>query len=171
MKLNAILILAAVGTLAACGTPYRATDTTLGVPDNTQRTFITQYPNSSDVVWAMYDPNVVVLNDWELTGWQTLDETDYVVRFNMDGEQYYAWYDNDGSWVGTAYVVRDYNALPAGINTSLRTLYPSHTITSAHREYYSDRNLYEVVMKAEDGTKVVLLVDNDGNVIKKKVKS
>lgn len=171
MKIKTLIAVAAIGLLTACGTPYRATDTTVVVaPDGTQRAFITQYPSSSNVVWSRYDPSVVVVNDWDLAGWQVLDANDYAVRFNMDGEDYYAWYDSDGNWVGTAYVINDYSRLPVLVNNMLVRDYNGYTISSAHREYYKDRNAYEIVMKRSDGSKTILLVDADGNVLKSKVK-
>src|SRR5258705_13403062 len=111
------------------------------------RSFITQYPNSTNVVWSNYDPNVVILNDWELAGWQIADQSDYAVRFNMDGQDYYAWYDSDGNWIGTAYVVRDYTRLPVTVNTYVHNMYPSYTINSVNREYYGTTSAYEVVLK------------------------
>jgi hypothetical protein len=161
---------AAVVSLAACETTYQATDTgIITVSDNTRRAFIDQYPNSSNVAWSYYDPNVVVINEWELTGWETLDQSDYVVRFDMDNENYYAWYDSDGNWIGTAYVVKDFNTLPSLVSTSVRNKYPMHTITGVNREYYSDRMLYEIVVKKDD-QKVVMLVDANGNIVKEKIK-
>jgi hypothetical protein len=170
MKLRNLIAVAALGTLAACETTYQATDTGMvTVSTETQRAFTDQYPNSSNVAWSYYDPNVVVLNVWELTGWPTLDASDYAVRFDMDGDNYYAWYDSDGTWVGTAYVVKDFNTLPSLVSTSVRNKYPMHTITHVNREYYSDRMLYEVVVKKDD-QKVVMLVDANGNVVKEKIK-
>lgn len=170
MKLKQVFALAALSLFAACGTPYRATDTpTFVVSTDAQAAFVRQYPSGTNVVWSSYDPNNTVVYDWELAGWSRMDPSDYVVRFDMDNENYYAWYDSDGTWVGTAYVVRDYSKLPSSINTAITAQYPSYTITSVNREYYKDRNLYEVVLK-KDESKVVLLVDNDGNIVKYKVK-
>jgi len=171
MKLKTFVAVAAVVLFAACGTPYRATDTAVVVaPDGTQQTFIAQYPTGSNAVWSRYDPNVVILNDWDLSGWQVLDANDYVVRFDMDNENYYAWYDSDGTWIGTAYVVRDHTSLPVAVNTTLTNQYPGHTISSINREFHRDRAAYEIVMKKDANTKVVLLVDNDGTVLKSKTK-
>jgi hypothetical protein len=170
MKMKTFLAAAATVFVLSCGTPYRATDASIGVPESTQRVFFDQYPNSTDIVWSTYDPNVVILNEWELTGWQIMDESDYVVRFTDDGDQYYAWYDSNGDWIGTARVVRDYSLLPATFNSSYVTIYPGYTITSAHREYYKDKEMYEVVLKDSNDKKVVLLVDSNGNIVKTKVK-
>jgi len=170
MKLKTILAAAAAVFFIACGTPYRATDATIGVPQTTQRAFYDQYPNSTNVVWSSYDPNVIVLNDWEMTGWQLMDQSDYVVRFTEDNDQYYAWYDENGEWIGTALVVRDYTILPSSFRSSIVTTYPGYSINTVHREYYKDKNLYEVVIKNSNDSKVVLLVDSNGNIVKTKVK-
>ncbi|MEI9809696.1 MAG: hypothetical protein WDO16_18560 [Bacteroidota bacterium] len=171
MKLRTFLAVAAISIFAACETPYQATDTTtvVVVPDETQRAFAEQYPNGVNVVWTNYDPDVVVLNDWDLTGWQAMDASDYVVRFDMDNENYYAWYDSDGTWVGTAYVVKDYTKLPVGVNTTINNMYPTYSIASANREFYKEKVAYEVVLKKDD-TRVILLLDNDGNILKQKTK-
>src|SRR5258705_1419194 len=117
MKWKIFLVAAVTGLLVACGETYQATDTgTIMVSRPVYRSFIAQYPNSTNVVWSNYDPNVVILNDWELGGWEIADASDYAVRFNMDGENYYAWYDSNGTWIGTAYVVRDYSRLPSTVS-------------------------------------------------------
>jgi hypothetical protein len=172
MKLKTFLAVAGVVALGACSEPYKATDADTYVvvaPDGTQQTFITQYPNGTNAVWSYYSPNTVILNDWELLGWRTLDANDYVVRFDMDGENYYAWYDADGTWIGTAYVVNDYTKLPAQIHSSITTNYPGYTISTVNRNFQNDRKAYEVTLKNSEN-KVVLLMDNDGNILKYKTK-
>ena len=172
MKLRNFFAVAAIVVFAACGTPYRATDVsgTVVVSASTQRAFYDQYPHASNVVWSSYDPNVVVLNDWELAEYGTLDVSDYAVTFDMDNDKYYAWYDQDGNWVGTAYVMKDYTLLPSSVHSTLSTQFPSYRIASVNREYKKDRVCYEIVMKKDD-SKVILLVDNNGNVLKQKSKT
>ena len=174
MKLKHFIAVAAIVGLSACETSYKATDTGVTtevvVPETIKQSFITQYPSSTNVVWTKYNPNVIVLNDWELSGWQTMDVDDYVVKYNVDNEDYYAWYDSDGTWVGSAYVVKDYTTLPASVNTVLTTQFPSYTISSVNREYQKDKMSYEIVMK-KDNSKVVMLIDQDGNIIKQKTKT
>lgn len=170
MKLKTLIAVAAVTAIVSCSSPYRATDTAVVVaPAGTQQAFLQQYPNGTNVVWTYYDPNTVVLNDWELLGWRALDANDYVVRFDMDNENYYAYYDADGTWIGTAYVVKDYNTLPMAITNTIHTNYPNYTISSVNRNFQKDRMAYEVTLKGSD-SKVVMLVDNDGNIIKYKSK-
>jgi hypothetical protein len=170
MKLKTFLAAAAVTSIVACSSPYKATDTGVVVaPAGTQQAFLVQYPGSSNVVWSYYTPNTVILNDWELLGWRALDANDYVVQFDQDGQAYYAWYDADGTWIGTAYPVRDYNILPASIHNTIATNYPGYTIMSVNKEFQKDRTAYEITLKGSNN-KVVMLVDNDGNVIKYKSK-
>lgn len=180
MKLRNYLSIAALAALAACGTPYQATDTsttdtgtttttTVVVPDATRTAFTTQYPTASNVVWTNYDAAATLPIDWELSGWSTLDAQDHLVRFDMDNENYYAWYDSDGNWVGSAFVMKDYTQLPAAVNTVVTSKYSGYNITSVNREFQKDRVAYEIEMKKDD-SKVKLLVDKDGNIIKEKTK-
>jgi len=170
MKWKIFLLAAVTGLLSACSETYQATDTgTIMVSRTAHNAFVTQYPTGTNVVWSYYDPNVVIVNDWELAGWTVLDAEDYAVRFTMDDEDYYAWYDSDGNWIGTAYVVTDYSRLPAMVNSSIRNLYPAYTISSVNREFYADKTAYEITLK-NDKEKVVLLVDDNGNILKQKVK-
>lgn len=172
MKIRDLLAVAAIVVFAACETPYRATDVsgTVVVSSGTQKAFYDQYPNASNVVWSSYDPNVIILNDWELAEYESLDASDYAVAFDMDNERYYAWYDSDGNWVGSAYVVKDYTALPSAVHSTISAQFPSYTIKNVNREYKRDRVCYEVVLKRDD-SKVVLLMDNNGNIIKQKSKT
>jgi len=171
MKLRLILAVAAMGLFASCETTYKATDTAVIVaPDGTQTAFTTRYPTATNVVWTYYDPAVVVPVDWDLAGWTVMDGSDYTVRFTMDNDDYYAFYDDAGNWVGTAYVVRDYNTIPVSITNMVHTSYPTYTISTVNRQFTSDKMLYEVELKNND-TKVKMLVDANGNIIKSKTKS
>ena len=161
MKLKTFIAVAAIIFFTACSsTRYRATDTGVLIPVATQRAFDYQYPNSMNIIWDNYDPSVVILNDWEMTGWTALDADDYEVRFDMDGEKYYAWYDSDGNWIGTAYVVNDLNTLPAEVKHVINMQYSTYTIAKANREFYNDKTAYEVVLKNPEH-KIVLLMDQN----------
>ena len=104
-----------------------------------------------------------------MAGWTALDQNDYLVRFDMDNENYYAWYDSDGNWIGSAYVLKDHNQLPPAVSTAVNNKYAGYTIDNVNREFQKDRMAYEIELKKED-SKVKLLVDTDGNILKEKVK-
>jgi hypothetical protein len=171
MKLRDLFAVAAVSLLAACETPYRATDTTVVVaPESVQTAFIEQYPYATNVVWTYHDPAIAIPMDWELAGWTIVDENDYLVRFDMDNEYYYAWYDDTGEWIGTAYVMRDFTTTPSVVLSAARNRYPGYTVTSVSREFQKDNRLaYEIEMKNSD-TRAKLLVDANGNILKEKTR-
>jgi hypothetical protein len=176
MKSKLLSVVMAVSViLFACGTPK---DTTLSntssnpaysTPNNVQTVFVAQYPNASNVVWSAYDVAVVPI-DWEMTGWTTLDKSDHLVMFDMDGDRYYAWYDADATWVGSTYAVNDFTKLPAAVQSVLNSKYSGYTVQKVHQESWKDRMAYEIKLKKTDDDKVKLLVDSDGNILKEKLK-
>ena len=169
MKLKTFLAVAVIALFTACSSTYRATDTGVVVSPNATRAFELQYPNAANVVWTSYDPDVVILNDWDITGWAVLDGDEYVVQFDMDNERHYAWYDSNGEWIGSAIVVNDYNTLPNMVRDAIRTKYPGYSISSVNKEFHKDRIAYEVVLRDGD-TKQVALIDLNGVVLKSKMK-
>jgi hypothetical protein len=112
---------------------------------------------------------VAIPIDWELTGWPAMDVDDYVVSFNMDNDRYYAWYDADGTWIGTAYVMSSYAGLPVAVNNVLNNQFSGYTIVSVNKEWEKDRVAYEIEMK-NSTSKTKLLIDGSGNIIKQKTK-
>lgn len=170
MKLKTFIAVAVIGLFTACSSTYRATDSGVVISTDATRAFELQYPSATNVVWSSYDPNVVVLNDWDLAGWTVIDADDYVVQFDMDNEKYYAWYDTNGDWIGSAIVVSDYTKLPNTVRDAINTKYPGYMISSVNKEFHKDRVAYEVVLKDGD-TKQVALIDLNGVVLKSKMKS
>lgn len=194
MKLkNIFTAVAAIGVFAACNPSYKATDRTgtttdsssvstnpasmdgsasaktVTVPEGTRTAFTTQYPTASNAVWSNYDVQSEIPIEWEMTGWTTLDDQDYLVRFDMDNENYYAWYDSDGNWVGSAYVMKDVTQLPEAVNKVIMEKYAGYTVKSVNREFQKDRMAYEVELTKTD-SKAKVLVDSNGTIIKEKTK-
>jgi hypothetical protein len=186
MKLkNIFTVVAAIAVFAACNPSYKATDKTGSTSDSTSvsatspgtvtappvivTAFTTQYPTASNVVWVNYDTQTEIPIEWDMTGWATLDKDDYLVRFDMDNENYYAWYDSDGTWVGSAYVLKDITQLPEAVNKVITDKYAGYTVKSVNREFQKDRVAYEVELTKTDG-KAKILVDSNGTIIKEKTK-
>ena len=61
------------------------------------------------------------------------------------------------------------HSLPAAVNTAVTTKYAGYSITDINREFQKDRVAYEIEMKKEN-SRVKLLVDAEGNIIKEKMK-
>ena len=160
--------------LLSCGTTTTTTtssdNTAFSVPATINTSFTTQYPAATNVTWSAYDVATTPMVDWELAGWQTMDAGDYVVRFDMDGQTYYGWYDDAGTWIGTAHVVSDYKTLPAPVTTTINSQFAGYTIDGVQREFWKDKVAYEVKLKKNDDDKVKLLVDANGTVLKQKNK-
>jgi hypothetical protein len=142
--------------------------TPVEVPPTVKTNFETKYPTASNVVWTnYYEPYSDIYWDW--TGWPAMDEKDYTVHYNMDGTDYYTWYDENGEWIATTNVVSDVNSLPAAVNNAIKKEFSGYTIKSAHRENDKNREAYEV--KLESGSdRAVVLVTTDGTILKKKAK-
>jgi len=138
------------------------------VPANLQTSFSTQYPNATNTTWSSYNASTVPI-DWELNGWSAMDSTGHLATFTMDNQQYLAWYNADGTWVGSTYSISDYAKLPAAISTMIKNKYTGYNIDKVQREMWKDRMAYEVKLKKDDG-KIKLLVDDQGNIIKEKLK-
>jgi hypothetical protein len=175
---NRLFGIAAAAALifTACGTPQNTTtisstssNPAYAAPTALQPVFVAQYPKATNVVWAPYDVAVVPI-DWEMTGWTVLDASDHAVTFDMDGQRYLAWYDADGTWIGSTNVVDDYSKLPAAIQSVLNTKYSGYTIQKVHQEMWKDQLAYEIKLKKTDDDKVKLIVDNQGNILKEKLK-
>lgn len=172
-----ILSLAALSiVLLSCGSPQPATSTTTTaheahatVPAGINTTFMAQYPTATNVVWSPYD-QVTIPIDWEFSGWTAMDAGDYVARFDMDGQKYYAWYDAAGDWIGTAVALSDPSALPQAVKDLLSTKYSGYSVVSVQREIEKSRTAYEIKLKKTDDDKIKLLVDENGAVLKEKLK-
>lgn len=171
MKLRSFFLVAAIAVFAACETPYRATDSGVVVSPQMQTSFETQYPGATRVVWSSYDPVVLSPIDLELAGWPAMDSLDYVVTFDYDRNNYYAWYDSDGNWIGSSYIITDYSLLPVAVSTTIHDKYPGYNITNVNRQFQKDRTAYEIDLTKDDMKTRVLIDGNNGTIIKVKDKS
>ena len=167
MKQKTFVVLAALLFFVACKTTstYRATDATVvNSPTAAETTFLVQYPNASNVVWAYYDPVVIAPVDWQLTGWRALDANARMVHFNQDNNNYYVLYDRYGYRVASATVLTDFTVIPSAVSNVLTLRYPAYTIIGLNRVTMTNTMAYEVEMKKMFYT-ARILIDDSGNVI------
>ena len=178
MKLITLSLLALSLTVLSCGSSRTGTTTTTTTTAHEARTdapvaitttFTNQYPTATNVVWLPYE-QVAVPIDWEMTSWSVLDAGDYVAQFDMNGQKYYAWYDASGTWIGSTAPVMDTGTLPAAVRDMLSTKYSGYTIDKVQKEFEKSRTMYEIKLKKTDDDKIKLLVDEQGNVLKEKLK-
>ncbi len=139
--------------------------TTVVVPEPVKVSFKEKYPAASNVTWSRYEP--VSTFDWDWSGWSLMDTADYVVKYNVDGSDYWTWYDNENNWVGTVSPVTDYAGLPEAVNNSIQSNFPGYTLVSVDKENDKNRTAYELELtKGED--KMKALIAENGTVLKKK---
>lgn len=177
MKVKILSLAALSAVLLSCGssrTTTTASTTTshearVTVPTGIQTTFTAQYPGAVNVIWTPYD-QVAAPIDLEMSGWAPINTGDYVARFDMNGLKYYSWYDANGDWIGTAYVVNDPSALPQAVRDVINTRYSGYAIESIQREMKNGSNAYEIKLKKTDNDKVKVLVDDNGGILKEKLK-
>ena len=182
MKLKSWMLTAAVAALAACGnagsdknnttdsastteTNTVTTKTSVEVPATTRTSFKAKYPKATEVSWSHYQTTTIPI-EWEWTGWPAMDTSDYVASFNVDGSDYWVWYDDGGDWVGTVTEINN-SGLPAAVNNVIQLQYAGYTVVSAEKENDKNRTAYEI--KMENGKdKMKLLIDENGTILKKK---
>lgn len=145
----------------------KSSPASVSVSSATEAAFTAQYPGATNVVWSNYDSLAAVPIDLRLAGWKKMGAEDHLVKFDLDNENYYAWYDSDGKWVGSAYTMKDFTKLPAAVNTAIKnaikTRYQDYNITNVNREFQKNKKTYEVELKKDDN-KVKMLVTADGKI-------
>lgn len=169
MKQHIFYLAAALLLLASCGTTYNSTGTypAYNVPAEVKSSFTTQYPDATAVTWT--PPDQVPFDvDKAFVDWPVADN-EYVVQFHMDNTDYYAWYNANGTWMGTATAVTNYSAMPSAVNSVISNDYLGYTITSVTRAYRADVAVYAIDLKRGNAT-AKLLVDANGNVLKREEK-
>jgi hypothetical protein len=169
MKLS-IFLIAITSLLLSCSSSNTSTSSNAAydAPNSIKTVFAGQYPKAYHASWSAYDINSPIL-DWDLAGWQQLQANDYTVRFSMDTFNYYAWYNTDGDWIGSAYVIKSPNALPDAVNNTVKAQFGAYTFDGAVREFWQDKEAYEIKLKNGEANKIKLLIDGNGNILKQKV--
>jgi hypothetical protein len=172
MKNTLFSLAVASAFLFSCGTTsYTSTSDNAAytTPAELQTSFTTQYPTASNVTWSAYNEAAVPI-DWELSGWGPIDNKGHMATFDLDGERYYALYDANNTWMGSTFTVKDHSKLPTAVQDLISSKYSGYTIEKVDQEMRKDQVAYEVKLK-KDNSKVKLLVDNNGTVLKEKMKT
>jgi hypothetical protein len=184
-KTNMIATVVGIFLLAACGNDsdntYSDKDTTSNTiitpdpnavptspvynpPDNVRVAFEAKYPTATSVTWSPYKPYDRI--NWEWTGWPSMDTTYYAVNYTVDDRIHWGWWDRNMNWIGSTSTI-DSTMLPDAVKNTIKKSYSGYTIKSIDEENDKNRMAYEI--KLEKGTaNVVLLVDKNGKVLKKK---
>jgi hypothetical protein len=171
MNLRFIFLIAITSLLLSCSTSNNSTSSNAAydAPVSIKAVFNSQYPKAYHASWSAYDVNSPTILDWELADWPQLQAGDYIVRFSLDTFNYYAWYNTDGGWIGSAYVINSPNALPDAVNNTVKAQFGAYSFDGAVREFWQDKEAYEIKLKNGEANKIKLLIDANGNILKQKV--
>ena len=147
------------------GDPSSMSD--MQAPAEIESVFNKQYPGATNVAWSAYDSLAAVPIDLRLAGWKKMDADDYMVKFEKEDETYYAWYENDGKWVGSASPMTDFTKLPAAVNAAvknaIKSRYTDYNISQVNTEFQKGKKAYEVELTNGDN-KVKMLVTAAGKI-------
>src|SRR5688572_2348069 len=86
-------------TTVSTATTDNAMVGTIEAPATIRTSFETKYPQATNVRWQYYRPDLTTNFEWDWSGWPMLDTSDYAVSYNWNGNDYWAWYDQDGNWI------------------------------------------------------------------------
>jgi hypothetical protein len=141
---TSILILSAVLLLSftACGQSDNK------VPEAVKSSFSQKFSNATNVKWDKENDN-----EWE-------------AEFKMDGIKYSANFDNSGAWSETEYQI-SISDIPEAVKTTLNKESAGSKIEVSEVSETKDGKVYEfIISKGEN--KMELVIDNAGNIVKKK---
>jgi hypothetical protein len=166
-----IFLIAITSLLLSCSSSNNSTSSNAAydAPGSIKAVFNSQYPKAYHASWSAYDANSPTILDWELADWPQLRTNDYTVRFSLDTFNYYAWYNTDGDWIGSAYTIKSPNALPDAVNNTVKAQFSAYSFDGAVREFWQDKEAYEIKLKNGEANKIKLLIDANGNILKQKV--
>ncbi|HET9429613.1 MAG TPA: PepSY domain-containing protein, partial [Chitinophagaceae bacterium] len=135
---------------------------TIIVPTTIRTSFMTRYPNATNVVWYRYHPGPLTPapTDW----YYILDTSDYYSTFIWNGDEYVAWYDN-GTWIRSSRSIA-HSELPAAVSRAITAQFPGFVITDVDLENDKSQTVYEVDL--EKGNKKWEVHFNEGGAILKK---
>lgn len=135
------------------------------VPPGALSTFEEKYPKASNVRWNRYEPinkSLLAADDWR----RTLDSNDYQVIFDLDGTEYYAWFD-DGTWIRDKTTLLDNSKLPTAVSDVIKKEFEGYTIIEVDRENYKNAITFEVDLKKGE-EKIKVQFDEMGKVLTKR---
>ncbi|MGZ8553903.1 MAG: hypothetical protein ACXWV8_10890 [Chitinophagaceae bacterium] len=152
-------------TTAAIDTASKSTGAT--APAAVEAMFTKQYAGATNAVWSGYDSLAAVPIDLRMAGWKKMYAEDHLVKFDLKDESYYAWYDSNGKWIGSASPMTDITKLPVAVNTAvknaIKSRYVGYTISQVNREFQTGKKSYEVELTKDD-KKVRMLVNSAGKI-------
>lgn len=118
-----------------------------GVPEKVTSSFIQKFPDAQNVKWEKENDK-----EWE-------------AEFEMDGREYSANYNIDGTWLETEYAIKD---IPAAIQATLDSEFAGFEIEESEISETPKGTLYEFELEKGE-VEMEVQIDSNGKVINKEV--
>lgn len=146
--LSLILMIASLLALNSCCTGSK------NVPNNVKTTFLEKFPDVKKVVWEQEDKN-----EWE-------------AEFTMNGKDYSANFNVDGSLVETEYEI-NLDEIPESVQNTLDSEFAEFEIEEAEYIERPEGVFYEFEIEKEDidqeEVEMEVFIDSNGMVVKKEI--
>ena len=122
------------------------------VPEKVKTAFSEKFPDAKKIVWEQEDEN-----EWE-------------AEFKMNGKEYSASYNADGSWIETEYEIKT-NEIPEAAKNTLDTEFTGFEIEEGEFIENPEGNFYEFEIEKEEKGKeeieMSVVIDATGKIVKK----
>lgn len=136
-----MIAIASILSLSACG------QTGQDVPANIKTAFAQKFPNATKVNWGKETEK-----EWE-------------AEFKMDGKEYSANYDNNGTWMETEYEI-SVKEIPTAVQNTIDKEFPGYKTGESEISETTGGKQFEFSLKKE-GTTLEVAIDISGTVTKK----
>lgn len=120
------------------------------VPEKIQKIFSQKFPNAKNVKWDKENAN-----EWE-------------AEFKIDGKDYSANFNSDGTWKETEYKIRK-SDIPAVVKSTLDNDFPGYKMEKAEASETTKGKVFEFKLE-KDETDVHVAIAADGKIIEKELK-
>lgn len=100
--------------------------------------------------------------------WDKENATEWEAEFKMNGEEYSANFNNEGTWLETEYEI-EASAIPEAVKKTLASEFSGYDIEEVELSETAKGKVYEFSLE-KDETDMEVAISPEGKVIKKEVK-
>lgn len=100
--------------------------------------------------------------------WDKEKEAEWEAEFKMNGQEYSANFNSDGSWKETEYEIEK-SAIPKKVKQTLNNEFAGYDIEETEISETTDEKVYEFALE-KDETDIEVAISPDGRLVKKEVK-
>ncbi len=137
------------------------------VPTTVRSSFTTKYSDANNTRWSRYKPEDDGYRDTYQE--EQLDTSVFQVDYRYKDNDYRAWYDTQGQWIGTMYYI-PVEQVPTDVKSAVEKAYSGYNIVKVGEEEYKGGKKYDIKLEKGD-EKIKIHVTSSGEILKYKEKS